>query len=203
MLAGASAEAQAMQPPGGPRANLLATVESFAPRHAAALHLTGIRVCLEARAAWHPPRHATYGAHKAPSRLPTADSLAQGTPRHWPEQDVFQRLHARYGATTTMTACAGTLARTLAFFVGPWTVQANGSIGGEGSGAAPPGSSFPGSSQAKGADRLGPTGMGPGGDAPVSSPTDVAPPANRQSLPRPVVVRVRNVVSPSPSHQGK
>jgi hypothetical protein len=40
------------------------------------------------------------------------------------------------------------------------------------------------------------------GSVPVSLPADVAPPANRQSLPHPVV-RVWNVVSPSLSREGK
>src|SRR5262245_53874571 len=53
-----------------------------------------------------------------------------------------------YGATTTITACAGTLARSTAFSVGPWTVHTNGSIGGEASEAATLGSSLPGSSTA-------------------------------------------------------
>src|SRR4029434_8128042 len=39
--------------------------------------------------------------------------------------------------------------------------------------------------QAKGADRLGPQGRWPGGGGPASSPADVAPPVNRQSLPHP------------------
>src|SRR5262245_15046469 len=69
-----------MQPPGGPRENPLATVESFSPQYGAALHLSGLRVHLEARSAWRVPRHATYRAQKAPSRLPTADRLDQGVP---------------------------------------------------------------------------------------------------------------------------
>jgi hypothetical protein len=47
MLPGASAEAKAMQPPGGPRENLLATVESFSPQHEAARHLSRLRVRLD------------------------------------------------------------------------------------------------------------------------------------------------------------
>ena len=54
----------------------------------------------------------------------------------------------------------------------------------------------------KGLKGLTQKGMWPGGDAPVSSPADVAPPANRESLTPPLVL-VRNVVSPSLSRKGK
>ena len=54
----------------------------------------------------------------------------------------------------------------------------------------------------KGLQGLAHQGRWPGGDAPVSSPADGAPPANRESLTHPVVL-VRTVVSPSLSRQGK
>src|SRR5262245_2336348 len=40
----------------------------------------GRKDTLDARSAWRVPRQAAYRAQKAPSRLPTADRLAQGVP---------------------------------------------------------------------------------------------------------------------------
>ena len=52
----------------------------------------------------------------------------------------------------------------------------------------------------KGLTGLTQKGLWPGGDAPASSPADVAPPANRQSLPHPMVTRAERgkpVTSPA------
>src|SRR5262249_37329949 len=43
-------------------------------------HLSGLRVCLATRSARRAPRHAAHRAPEAPSRLPTAGELDQGTP---------------------------------------------------------------------------------------------------------------------------
>jgi hypothetical protein len=80
VLPGAPQEAEDIQPPGCHRENLPAAVQSFSPQHAAARHLSGIRVCLDARSAWRATRHAAPRAPEAPSRLPTADGVDQATP---------------------------------------------------------------------------------------------------------------------------
>jgi hypothetical protein len=72
--------AGARQPPGGPSAAPSAPVPPVAPTQEAALHLAGLRVLRDARAARRATRHATPCPHEAPSRLPTAHGMAQATP---------------------------------------------------------------------------------------------------------------------------
>jgi hypothetical protein len=69
-----------MQPPGGTGADPSATVPPCSPEPEAALHLSGMRVLLDARSARRATRHATHRAPEAPSRLPTAHGMDQATP---------------------------------------------------------------------------------------------------------------------------
>src|SRR5882672_3553193 len=115
-----------MQPPGGPREPPRATGESFSPPHEAALHLAGLRVRLDASAAWHPPRHATSRAPKAPSRLPTVDSLEQGTPTR-AGAGLLPAAECAPPGPRQLLRRARARARSTAFSVGSWTVHTHGS----------------------------------------------------------------------------
>ena len=57
-----------------------ATVQPFSSKQEAALHLSGIRVLLDARSARRAPRHATYRTQEAPRRLSTTHGMDQATP---------------------------------------------------------------------------------------------------------------------------
>src|SRR5262245_54401605 len=57
-----------------------ATVPPFSSKQAAALHLSGMRVLLDAGSARRAPRPAAHRTQEAPSRLPTTHGMDQTTP---------------------------------------------------------------------------------------------------------------------------
>jgi hypothetical protein len=79
-FSGAPEEVSEVQPPGGAGEDASAPVQPFSPKHEAALHLSGIRVLLDARSAWRTPRPAAHRPQEAPSRLPTTHGMDQTTP---------------------------------------------------------------------------------------------------------------------------
>jgi len=61
VLSGAAHKAGEIPPRGGAREDPSATMQPFAPKHEAALHLAGICGLLDARSARRATRHATHG----------------------------------------------------------------------------------------------------------------------------------------------
>jgi hypothetical protein len=80
VVPGAPQEAEAMQPSSGPGEDPPAAVQPFSPRHATALHVSGLRVLLEARSAGRAACQAAHGAQEAPSRMPTDHGMDHATP---------------------------------------------------------------------------------------------------------------------------
>jgi hypothetical protein len=80
VLAGVAQKAGKMPSAGSPREAPAATVQPLSSKHEAALHLSGMRVFLEARSARRAPRPATHRPHEAPRRLSTTHGMEHATP---------------------------------------------------------------------------------------------------------------------------
>jgi hypothetical protein len=80
VLSGAAAAVGEMHPPGRAREDSPAALQPFSPQQEAALHVAGIRICLDARSARRAARQAAYGTPEAPGGLSADQGRDQAAP---------------------------------------------------------------------------------------------------------------------------